>query len=98
MFSYLEIRLLDNLKYMLHQPLLVHGINCPKWKARESKATEDLGAFRVIEHLVKRTRPEKRTSESANLRKPRSPAEKDRAEMSDWEDLLEEDIKSSKLD
>ncbi|CAD6593392.1 MAG: hypothetical protein ASARMPRED_007444 [Alectoria sarmentosa] len=79
MFSHLEVRVPDHLKYMLHQLFLAHGKACPKCKATEGKYVEDLGEVCVIEHLVKRMRVKARKGDlgPVKAKKAHSPAKKD---------------------
>ena len=69
MFSHLEVRVPDNLKYMLHQLLLTHGKKCSKCKAIEAKEVEGQGGECVIEHLVKRSRTKRGDPESSDSAK-----------------------------
>lgn len=81
MFSHLEVRVPDNLKYLLHQLFLAHGKACSKCKAAEGKNIEDLGGGCVIEHLVTRTRAKKGGSDHAKAKKARSRARNGGGEM-----------------
>lgn len=98
MFSHLEVRVPDKLKYMLHQLFLAHGKTCPKCNAIEGKQIEGPGDRCVIEDLVKRTRPEK--GKPARAKKARLPTEKEKGKRkpkSD-EDGLDKNEEFSHLD
>ena len=58
-FSHLEVRVPDELKYMLHQLFIKHGKTCPRCRGNTGEGSSGWSKGCVIDHLVQRTGPRK---------------------------------------
>ena len=58
-FSHLEVKVPDELKYMLHQLFIKHGKTCPRCRGNTGEGSKGWSRGCVIDHLVTRTGPRK---------------------------------------
>ncbi|KAG8528757.1 uncharacterized protein KY384_006444 [Bacidia gigantensis] len=99
-FSHLEIRIPDDLKYMLHQLFIKHGKTCPRCRGNTGEGSQGWAKGCPIDHLVQRSGPRKSNIDSPastkSLAKKRKTAEEseeddESEEMPDLDDQDEGD-------
>ena len=95
-FAHCDVRVPDELKYPLHQLLIVHGKSCGRCKAFGGEGGDAWKAKCVLENLLKRDKkPSKASAKSPAKRKKKgSQPETDREEGEEGEEVTEDEAVS----